>query len=94
MAEFTLDRLTFSIAAQIIAKDSIRPGKIHELVVPLAAIGHSGMDHHERRSLASNLIVYFCAVNMGKTGLNGGCQHVSPSGLHLNTNKSFVRPGA
>jgi hypothetical protein len=47
VAELAVDRFALAIAAHIVPDDLIVPGKRSELVIPLTAVGHAGMDHDQ-----------------------------------------------
>ncbi len=79
MAVLAVDRFALSITSHIVAEDAEAIREKGELVAPLTAVGHAGMNHHERRPLAGNLVVDESIVDGHKASVTSVLGHSDPT---------------
>src|SRR5262245_12624438 len=57
MSEIACDGFALAVAAQVETDHTITCGEVDEFVVPLPAVRHTGVNHHERLAAAGSFIV-------------------------------------
>src|SRR5687767_7803481 len=85
MAEFPVSRFAFPVAAHIITDDLIVSGEKRELVFPLAAIRHPGMNHDEGCTLTGRFVIELCVPIIYKSRFCWKGRHVISPFRQVNT---------
>src|SRR5688500_20373641 len=85
MAEFPVSRFAFPVAAHIITDDLIVSGEKLELVFPLAAIRHPGVNHDEGYTLTGRFVIELCVPIIYKSRFCCKGRHIISPFRQVNT---------
>ncbi len=70
VAEVAGDRIALAVAAQVVAEHAVVAGQGWKFVIPLPAVGDTGMEEHDRLALAGDFVVEACAAAAEVTRLS------------------------